>query len=50
MIAVFWMKAHFIVTLLLFGLFLCGPFVPDYAVHLLFLSAAFVTAILLSAA
>lgn len=49
MIAVFWIKAHFSVTLLLFGLSLCGSFVLDYAVHLLFLSAAFVNAILLSA-
>ena len=42
-------KSHFIITVLLFGLIVCGPFVPDYAVHLLFLSATFVTALLLSA-
>jgi voltage-gated potassium channel len=40
--------AHFIITTILMGLILCGPLVPPYALHLLFLSAVFVTAILLS--
>lgn len=41
-------KAHFIITVMLLGLIVCGPFVPDFAVHLLFLSATFVSAVLLS--
>ena len=39
---------HFIITVMLFGLILFNPFVPDYAVHLIFLTAAFYSAVLLS--
>jgi voltage-gated potassium channel len=42
-------NSHFIITMMLFGLILFNPFVPDYAVHLIFLTAAFYSAVLLSA-
>lgn len=41
-------NSHFVITVMLFGLILFNPFVPDYAVHLIFLTAAFYSAVLLS--